>query len=104
MPLGPGVQGLQDDAIVQARNDARQRLMTGDTSPVTVAVDARLAIITAKNRLARAVNSAARIQMPHVAVAHQSGRSPCGGDRPERVDTRSDARTPLPAVVAAGRG
>lgn len=39
MPIGSGVQGLQDDEIVQARNDARQRLMMGDTSPITVAVD-----------------------------------------------------------------
>ncbi|MEU4180974.1 helix-turn-helix domain-containing protein [Streptomyces sp. NPDC026589] len=39
MPIGSGVQGLQDNEIVQARNDARQRLMMGDTSPITVAVD-----------------------------------------------------------------
>ncbi|BAG16863.1 hypothetical protein [Streptomyces griseus] len=39
LPIGPGVQGLQDDEIVLARNDARQRLMMGDTSLITVAVD-----------------------------------------------------------------
>ncbi|WP_324604334.1 transcriptional regulator [Streptomyces anulatus] len=39
MPIRSGVQGLQDEEIVQARNDARQRLMMGDTSPITVAVE-----------------------------------------------------------------
>ncbi|MEV7657947.1 helix-turn-helix domain-containing protein [Streptomyces anulatus] len=39
LPIGSGVQDLQDDEIVQARNDARQRLMMGDTSLITVAVD-----------------------------------------------------------------
>lgn len=39
MPIGSGVQGLQDEEIVQARNDARQRLMMGDTSLITVAVE-----------------------------------------------------------------
>ncbi|MFJ5657288.1 transcriptional regulator [Streptomyces microflavus] len=38
LPAGLGVQGLQDDEIVQTRNDARQRLMMGDTSPITLAV------------------------------------------------------------------
>ncbi|MFD3847983.1 winged helix-turn-helix domain-containing protein [Streptomyces microflavus] len=39
LPAGLGVQGLADDEIVQTRNDARQRLMMGDTSPITLAVD-----------------------------------------------------------------
>ncbi|WP_050501526.1 MULTISPECIES: helix-turn-helix domain-containing protein [unclassified Streptomyces] len=38
LPAGLGVQGLPDDEIVQTRNDARQRLMMGDTSPITLAV------------------------------------------------------------------
>lgn len=34
-----GVHGLTDEEIAETRNDARQRLMMGDTSPITVAVD-----------------------------------------------------------------
>ncbi|MEU2999324.1 hypothetical protein ABZ684_17390 [Streptomyces sp. NPDC006995] len=39
MPTVSGVEGLNDAEIVETRNDARQRLMMGDTSPITVAVD-----------------------------------------------------------------
>lgn len=39
------------------------------------AADAQLAIINAKTRLARVVNSAARMQMPQVAIANRAGRS-----------------------------
>ncbi|WP_225995090.1 helix-turn-helix domain-containing protein [Streptomyces arboris] len=35
-----GVQGLRDEEIAQTRNDARQQLMMGDTSLITLAVDA----------------------------------------------------------------
>ncbi|MGW8985153.1 hypothetical protein ACWGQ9_21110 [Streptomyces parvus] len=38
-PTTSGVEGLNDDEIAETRNDARQRLMMGDTSPITVAVD-----------------------------------------------------------------
>ncbi|MFD4128010.1 hypothetical protein ACWD7B_10230 [Streptomyces rubiginosohelvolus] len=37
-PTG-GVHGLTDEEIAETRNDARQQLMMGDTSPITVAVD-----------------------------------------------------------------
>ncbi|WP_172387102.1 helix-turn-helix transcriptional regulator [Streptomyces sp. MNP-20] len=33
------LEDLEDDVVAQARAEARQRLMMGDTSPVTVAVD-----------------------------------------------------------------
>ncbi|MEU0703374.1 transcriptional regulator [Streptomyces bacillaris] len=36
----PGVKGLEDDVIAQARIEAGQRLMAGDTSLITLAVDA----------------------------------------------------------------
>ncbi|MEW1761566.1 helix-turn-helix domain-containing protein [Streptomyces cyaneofuscatus] len=39
-PTESGVQGLRDEEIAQARNDARQQLMMGDTSLITLAVDA----------------------------------------------------------------
>ncbi|WP_234444934.1 transcriptional regulator [Streptomyces griseus] len=39
-PAEGGVQGLRDEEIAETRNDARQRLMMGDTSPITLAVDA----------------------------------------------------------------
>ncbi|MFD9850548.1 hypothetical protein [Streptomyces parvus] len=39
------------------------------------AANAQLAISDAKNRLVRVVNSAARMQMPQVAIAHRAGRS-----------------------------
>ncbi|WP_307820396.1 transcriptional regulator [Streptomyces sp. MC1] len=40
LPEVSGVDGLEDDAVAQAREEARQRLMVGDTSLITVAVDA----------------------------------------------------------------
>ncbi|MEV0012878.1 hypothetical protein [Streptomyces sp. NPDC047973] len=39
------------------------------------AASAQLAITNAKDRLARVVNSAARMQMPQVTIAHRAGRS-----------------------------
>ncbi|MFI0596587.1 transcriptional regulator [Streptomyces griseus] len=39
MPTASGMEGLNDAEIAETRNDARQRLMMGDTSPITVAVD-----------------------------------------------------------------
>ncbi|MFK0132450.1 hypothetical protein ACIQRZ_19110 [Streptomyces rubiginosohelvolus] len=39
MPTVSGVQGLNEEEIAETRYDARQRLMMGDTSPITVAVD-----------------------------------------------------------------
>ncbi|MFI0742686.1 transcriptional regulator [Streptomyces sp. NPDC021100] len=40
LPEVSGVEGLEDDVLAQARAEARQRLMVGDTSLITVAVDA----------------------------------------------------------------
>jgi len=40
LPEVSGVDGLEDDVVAQARTEARQRLMVGDTSLITVAVDA----------------------------------------------------------------
>ncbi|MFJ8848543.1 transcriptional regulator [Streptomyces cyaneofuscatus] len=39
-PVQPGVEGLEDDVVAQVRNEARQLLMVGDTSLITLAVDA----------------------------------------------------------------
>ncbi|MFD6798550.1 transcriptional regulator [Streptomyces cyaneofuscatus] len=39
-PTESGVRGLRDEEIAQTRNDARQQLMMGDTSLITLAVDA----------------------------------------------------------------
>ncbi|MFE3144281.1 transcriptional regulator [Streptomyces scopuliridis] len=39
-PVVSGVEGLEDEVVAQARAEARQRLMVGDTSLITVAVDA----------------------------------------------------------------
>lgn len=40
LPEVSGVDGLEDDVVAEARAEARQRLMVGDTSLITVAVDA----------------------------------------------------------------
>ncbi|WP_333744040.1 transcriptional regulator [Streptomyces ardesiacus] len=40
LPEVSGVSGLEDDVVAEARAEARQRLMVGDTSLITVAVDA----------------------------------------------------------------
>lgn len=40
LPEVSGVGGLEDDVVAEARAEARQRLMVGDTSLITVAVDA----------------------------------------------------------------
>ncbi|WP_309053546.1 transcriptional regulator, partial [Streptomyces sp.] len=40
LPEVSGVGGLEDDVMAEARAEARQRLMVGDTSLITVAVDA----------------------------------------------------------------
>ncbi|GGP83939.1 hypothetical protein FHS33_006671 [Streptomyces calvus] len=40
LPEVSGVDGLEDNVVAEARAEARQRLMVGDTSLITVAVDA----------------------------------------------------------------
>ncbi|APE26819.1 hypothetical protein vnz_37285 (plasmid) [Streptomyces venezuelae] len=40
LPEVSGVDGLDDDVVAEARAEARQRLMVGDTSLITVAIDA----------------------------------------------------------------
>ncbi|KMS82822.1 hypothetical protein ACZ91_56485 [Streptomyces regensis] len=40
LPEVSGVDGLEDDVVAEARAEARQRLTVGDTSLITVAVDA----------------------------------------------------------------
>ncbi|MEU3855050.1 helix-turn-helix domain-containing protein [Streptomyces sp. NPDC029554] len=40
LPEVSGVDGLEDDVVAEARAEARQRLMVGDSSLITVAIDA----------------------------------------------------------------
>lgn len=62
------------DLIAEIAEDIR-RFEQEKKEAEAKAVSAQAAITNAKNRLASVVNSAARMQMPQVAIAHRAGRS-----------------------------
>ncbi|MCO8308836.1 hypothetical protein NI939_40090 [Streptomyces sp. RKCA-744] len=107
LPEVSGLDGLEDDVVAEARAEARQRLMVGDTSLITVAVDAMGRETAEQLYSADLVRRALQL----ASGAADDVRTPVGGrddgdDHPHRATRRRRPRAvrrrPRPGRAAPG--